>query len=608
MNILKPSSNYCQKVSKELKALFRRSAPPPDLSVSDWAEKHAYLSPESAAEPGRWQSVPYQKAILEAFSDPSIRQITFMKSARVGYTKILNNAIGYYIHQDPCSILVVQPTVEDAQGYSKDEIAPMLRDTPVLRNVVAEIKSRTSESTILKKSYPGGSLMIVGANSARGFRRITVRCVFFDEVDGYPPTAGQEGDQLKLGERRAQTFWNRKIAYGSTPTTEESSRIYRLYKESDQRRYHVPCPHCQKLHVLQFKNLKWPKNKPEEAAFFCPNCKERIDESHKFWMLEHGKWIAKDKTKDHAGFHIWSAYSPFVTWAELAKEFWQCKDNPEQARTFINTVLGEVWQEKGEAPEWEKLYGRRETYSFSTVPHKPAILTAGVDVQADRLEVEVVAWCESLESYSVCYRVIAGAPDLPITWARLDELLREQFSGQTITMLAVDSGYATQSVYNWVRQYPITRVIAIKGQENLRQPVGVPTPVDVMIDGRKKRRAARLWPVGINILKSELYSWLRIDKPGPCYLHFPEYAEEHFKQLTAESVVPVRKRAGYVKMEWRKHHERNEALDCRVYARAAAIVLGIDRMTEEHWQNMKEQEVSKPKSHAPRLTGRTDIY
>ncbi len=253
---------------------------------------------------------------MDVLTDPEVEIITLMKSSRIGYTKMLNMAVGYHIHQDPCSLLVVQPTVEDGGGYSKEEIAPMLRDTLVLDGLVSDPRTRDSSNTIMTKAYPGGVLHIVGANSARGFRRITVRKVFFDEVDGYPPSAGTEGDQLSLGKKRAEDAWNRQFIIGSTPTIKGFSKVEKSYEQSDRRQFYVPCPHCNEKQILEFKNLRWPKGEPKKAQFVCIHCNEDIDESNKYWMLENGQWVAREVFDGHAGFHLWAAYSlqPNATW------------------------------------------------------------------------------------------------------------------------------------------------------------------------------------------------------------------------------------------------------------------------------------------------------
>jgi phage terminase large subunit GpA-like protein len=575
--------------------------PPPRLSLSEWADRFFYLSPESAAEPGRWRTLPYQRGIMDAITDPAVERVTWMKSARVGATKLMNAAIGYHIHQDPCSMLAVQPTVEDAEGYSKEEIAPMLRDCTVLAGLIEDAgASKKSSNTILHKKFPGGLLSMVGANSARGFRRVSRRIVFFDEVDGYPASAGNEGDPISLGIRRTDYFWNRKIVAASTPLVAGASRIEQMFLAGDQRRYNVPCLKCGCVDILVFNEgerghfMQWPEGKPEGAHFVCRGCSRAIEDKSKRAILEEGDWIAESAFDGHASFHIWAAYSlsPNASWGQIATEFLEAKgQGPEKLRTWVNTVRGETWQERGEAPEWERIYQRREPYPIGTVPAGVLFLTAGVDVQKDRFVYEVTGWAGSKENWSVDAGVLMGDTSLEATWAQLDELLARQFVGAegqvfTIALMGVDSGYNAQQVYAWCRRYLMTRVIACKGMgAKARVLVGVPTPVDITVRGKRMQRGYKVWPIGEGLAKSELYGWLRHpvpiegEDPPPGYCHFPEYDPEYFRQLTAEHLVTVAKRGGYTALEWAILPNReNHWLDCRVLNRVAAAVLGIDRM------------------------------
>lgn len=583
---------------------IRRGRPPPRLSLSAWADEHFRLSAESAADPGRWRTLPYQRGILDAITDPDIERVSVMKSARVGYTKCINAAIAFHMAHDPCPILVVQPTIDNAKIYSKEEIAPMLRDVEVLSGLVSETSVRSSANTVAHKIFPGGLLSMIGANSGRGFRMVSRRVVIFDEVDAYPPSAGSEGDPIKLGEKRSEYYWNRKLIAGSTPLVAGVSRIEELYQAGDQRRYFVPCPHCGHMDFLRFSMrsddadlagghvMRWPKDQPEAAAFWCPGCGCAIDEGHKYAMLEAGEWRPGNESPRHASFHIWAAYStsPNATWGKIASEFLEAKQRPETLRTFVNTVLGETWKERGEAPDWERLYQRRESYAIGTVPEGPIVITAGVDVQKDRLMFEVVGWNGDKESHSIDAGAIYGDTALETTWAELDALLARPFPGQDggehrIAMLAVDSGYNTQVVYGWARQHPMSRVIACKGVAGARALVGAPSPVDVTVSGRRMQRGYKVWPVGVDIAKAELYGWLRLrhigdGDPPPGYCHFPEYGEDYFQQLTAEHLVTVvNRRTGRVRMEWQVQPNReNHYLDARILARVAAAVLGIDRL------------------------------
>lgn len=603
--------------------------PPPKLSLSEWADRHFRLSAESAAEPGRWRTLPYQRGIMDAITDPSVVRVTWMKSARVGATKVMNAAVAYHVMQDPCPILVVQPTVEDAQGYSKEEIAPMLRDVPELAALVTEQKVKTSESTILDKVFPGGKLSMVGANSGRGFRRVSRRLVIFDEVDGYPASAGTEGDPIKLGEKRAEYYWNRKIVAASTPLIAGASRIEQMFLDGDQRRYFVPCPHCGHMDFLRFSQrggggdddapagghvMRWPSGNPEAACFQCSANGCVIEELSKRAMIEAGEWRASKPFAGHASFHLWAAYSlsPNATWGQIAREFVDAKGDPLKLQTVVNTTLGETWKERGEAPDWERLFDRREDYKIGTVPAGVIALTCGVDVQQDRLVYEVVGWLANKESYSVEIGNLWGDPAKEETWSQLDVLLDREFPGAVsgehrIAMMSVDSGFATQDVYNWVRRKPPQRVIAIKGAHGPLAPlIGAPSKVDVKVNGKRMQRGAMVWPVGGEVGKAELYGQLRLRRndDGTCppgYCHFPEYDRDYFEQLTAEHLVTFRNRkTNQIKREWHVLPGReNHHLDARIYARAAVQLLGLDRLAAQQGAAAAPASVPSAASAAP---------
>lgn len=613
--------------AERVQALLRRSLqsfkPPPRLTMSEWADRKFYLSPESAAEPGRWHTLPYQREVLDAFTDPLVEEVVWMKSARVGYTKCVDIVIGYHIEHDPCPIMIVQPTLDDAEGYSKEEIAPMLRDCPSLTSLVSDVKARDSDNTILRKIFPGGSLTIVGANSPRGFRRVSRRIVLFDETDGYPRSAGTEGDPLRLGKKRTEYYWNRKLGYGSTPTTAGVSRIEVLFEAGDQRYYYVPCPHCGRMDRFVFREdavdkqgepvghfMVWPKDKPEEAHFVCRDCGAQIDEQQKRDMIAAGEWRASAPFNGRASFHIWAAYSysPNATWAHIAKEFIEANKNGiEELKTFVNTTLGETWKEKGDAPDWERLYYLRESYEMGQCPLGVLFLTAGVDVQKDRLIYEVVGWGRGKASWSIDIGVFPGDPSDATSngpWGPLDALLSRVYKHESgahlpIAMMAIDSGYNTQAVYNWVRNHAASKVMATKGTDRAKTIVSSPTPVDVNYNGVKISNGCKVWPLGVSVIKGELYGWLKLKRPTPeakakgeheppgaC--HFPAYNEDFFKQITAEKLISVTKRGGYTNYEWALQPGReNHHLDTRVYARAAAAISGLDRFTETDWLSLE---------------------
>jgi terminase, large subunit len=581
--------------------------PPPKLSLNEWADAHFVLSAESSATSGKWATLPYQLDIMRSITDPRVTHVSVMKSARVGYTLMVSAAVGYYVQHAPCSILFVQPDVEAAKSFSKDTIAPMIRDVPVLAAIMEdEAEDKTREgggSTIQGKKYPGGRLSLIGANSGAGFRRRSCKVVIFDEVDSYPASAGSDGDPIKLGTKRTEYFWDRKIIAGSTPLIAGHSRIESLFEAGDQRRYFVPCPHCGHMDFMVFTQrdsgghfMVFDPKAPESAHFVCSKNGCVIEHKDKRSMIERGEWRASKPFEGHASFHLWAAlsYSPNATWADIAREFLEAKKGGrETLRTFINTTLGETWQESGEAPDWERLYQRREPYQIGTVPAGVKFLTAGVDVQKDRWVYEVVGWGVNKESWSIDSGVIPGDTSNVSDWARLDELLSRRYlsvTGEelTVLMLAVDSGFNTQMVYDWVRRHERNRVIAVKGSATARTLIHSPSPVDVNLNGKVIRRGAKVWPLGVDVAKSELYGWLRLSmptEPGAPYpagfCHFPEYDAGYFKQLTSEHLVSSVKKNGFTQHEWQLIPGReNHGLDARVYARAAAAVLGIDRMAQ----------------------------
>jgi len=565
----------------------RREAlkPPPRLTLSQWANRFAYLSPETSAKGGKFQAFAYQNGIMDAITDPSVLQITVMKSARVGYTKILDHVAGYFIHQDPSPILIVQPRVEDAEDYSRTEIAPMLRDTPALAAIAGDLKAKDANQRILKRSFKNGaSVSFVGANSPGGFRRITARIIAFDEVDGYPVDgAGNEGDQITLGTKRSETFWNRKIILGSTPTIKGVSRIEKAWEESDQRRYFVPCPHCGASQTIKWANLKWERDeatgdhKPETAYLVCEAAGCIIEEHHKPAMIDAGEWVAAKPSKGHAGFHIWAGYSlfPNACWGNLAAEFLRVHKDPHLLKTFVNLVLGETWEDDAEKVDGHGLMARC-VESFDPAPAGVLAITCGVDVQDDRLEIERVGWGVEERSWSLDHVILYGDPSAPDVWRELDAYLHDKTTradGVELPVHAacVDSGgHHTQAVYKFVKDRFRRRVYAIKG-------IGGPgKPIWPKRASKNNKGRINLFMVGVDAAKDAVYARLRIKQEGPGYCHFPKGREPvYFEQLTAEVVQTKHIRGFPSRVYVLPGGRRNEALDLRVYAYAALVSLNI---------------------------------
>jgi len=579
--------------------LRERLKPPPKLSVSGWADSYRKLSPEASAEPGQWNTAraEYQRGILDAFNDPQIDTVVVMTSAQVGKTEILNNVVGFYIAQDPSPILVVQPTLDMAQTWSKDRLAPMLRDTPALQGLVKDARARDSGNTTLHKLFPGGHITACGANSPSSLASRPIRVVLCDEVDRYPVSAGSEGDPVSLARKRSATFWNRKIAMFSTPTNKGNSRIETAFEESDKRSFYLSCSHCGHEQTLKWGNVRWDEGKPESAHYVCEDCGAVWDDADRIRAIRAGKWVAEEPGKRVAGFRLSGLYSPWTPLESAVRDFLEAKKQPATLRVFVNTFLGEVWEEQGESVDDYQVAERREEFG-ETLEKSILLLTAGVDVQDDRLEVEIVGWGKDEESWSLDYRTLYGDPSSPAVWQDLDNILGQQFEREdgkilTIRSACIDSGgHHTNSVYTYVRPREGKRIFAIKGVGGTGKPiVGRPSTNNI---GK-----IRLFPVGVDTAKELLFSRLRITEPGPGYCHFPmSRTDEYFRQLTAEKQV-TRYHKGFARREFVKTRPRNEALDVRVYAMGALAILNLN-LTALHNRTFMQRE-NPPEPDKPQL-------
>ena len=589
--------------------------PDPLLSVSEWSDRHRMLSSKASAEPGRWRTsrTPYLKDIMDCLSPTSaVERVVFMKAAQVGATECGSCWIGYVIHHAPGPMMAVWPTVEMAKRNSKQRIDPLIEESEALSALIAPARSRDSGNTILAKEFRGGVLVMTGANSAVGLRSMPVRYLFLDEVDGYPLDVEGEGDAISLAEARTRTFSRRKIFIVSTPTISGVSAIEREYEASNQCRYFVPCPHCAHRQWLRFEQLRWDKGQPETAAYVCESCDTAIVEHHKTWMLEQGQWrpMMPDAGIKTTGFHLSSLYSPvgWRSWRDIAAA-WESAVSKESGsaaaiKTFKNTELGETWVEEGEAPDWQRLLERREDYKIGTVPSGGLLLVGAADVQKDRIEASVWAFGVGKESWLIEHRVLMGDTARDEVWTRLAAMLTETWtheSGAAMSLMrfALDTGFATQEAYAFVRSVHDPRVMAVKGVARGAALIGTPTAVAVTQRGKRLRRGIKLYSVTVGIAKLEFYNNLRktadVLEDGTTvvypagYVHLPKVDAEFIQQLCAEQLITRRDRNGFAHREWQKMRERNEGLDIYVYCRAAAAAAGLDRFEERHWLELKKQ-------------------
>jgi phage terminase large subunit GpA-like protein len=590
------------KTEDLFKKVAKVLAPPPKLSVSDWADEYRVLSREASAEAGKWRTsrAEYQRGIMDAISDPKTEKVVLMTSAQIGKTELLLNSIGFYADYDPAPILLMQPTLELAEAFSKDRLDPMIRDTPVLTEKFGGDKKRNSDNTKRHKAFVGGHITMVGANSPSSLASRPIRIVLADEIDRYPKSAGEEGDPLDLAIKRTTTFWNRKIVMVSTPTIKHFSRIEMEYEDSSKEEWNVRCPACGKLQPYRWSQIRF-----EDITMECEHCKERFDEIT--WKRQEGKWIAKEENKKKRGFHLNELASPWKSWAEIIDDFKDAKKSPEKLKVWVNTALGESWEEPDDTDAGE-LIKRRERYNCE-VPKGVLLLTAGVDVQDDRLEMEVVGWGKEKESWGISYQVFYGDPKQEAVWLQLDQYLSKVFKFEdgkemTIVSACIDSGgHNTQEVYRFTKPREHRRIYSIKGKGG----EGVPFVSTV---SRNNRQKAAVFTIGVNAGKQTLISRLKQEFEGGGYCHFPiekdkGYDEKFFDGITSES-FRVRYYKGRPKGEWVvKPGVRNEPLDCRNYATAAMEIFNpnfevLEKMLEENNTNIVNAYSQAPKRNARR--------
>lgn len=565
---------------------FQMFRPPEAQTVSEWADQNRVLVSESSAEPGAWRTdrAPYQREIMDSFTQPGIWQIVIMASAQVGKSEIELNMMGCAIDNDPGPMLYIQPTKEVAEDYSKRRIAPMINACPTLREKVFKARSRDAANTITMKTFPGGSLAIIGANSPADLASKPVRYIFMDETDRFPVSAGTEGDPQELAERRTETFrHNRKIIKTSTPTIKGRSKIEKDYMNGTQEEWHTECPHCHTYNFIRFSDIHFEKEDFHNTAgnedyhvkkvtWECPTCKREIPEHVAKRMP--AKWVPQNPAALDNGirsFRLNAFMSPWSDWKDIVYKFLKAKNDPELLKTFYNTILGESWEVHTNKGLDEKLYNRREHYN-AEVPTGVLLLTMGIDTQDNRLEYEVVGWNRNGESWGISRGIIPGRADSPGVWEEVDLLLDHEWkmkNGMKMKTLAtfIDSGgHFTSDVYKQCALRQTKRIWPIKGEggegkEYCRQM-------------KKAKQAEGVkFIIGVDDGKSGIMYEAGLETPGPNYMHFPidyraGYDKEYFKGLISEQMVIHRQR-GKAVVVWEKIYERNEPLDCRNYARAA---------------------------------------
>ena len=564
---------------------------PVKMTVSEWSDQFRRLEVKTSAEPGQWATArtPYLKGIMDAFTDPYVDEITVMAASQVGKTEAMYNMLGFIIDQDPGPTLMVSPRADDAKSVSYNRVRPMIECSPVLSKY---IPINTDDITKLEYHFDRMILYFAGSNSPADLASRPIRYLFLDEVDKYPKFSGREADPIKLASERQKTFWNKKTVKVSTPTTREGY-IFREYDKSDQRRFHVPCPHCGKKQVLLFGQIKWPKEESSAeriknnrlAWYECGHCKKRIDDIHKQKMMLAGEWISeKGEHNRNRGFWVSSLYSPWLTWSDIASEFLKSKDYVELLMNFVNSWLAEVWEEKIEETTVDKVRNLARDYDQGVVPDEVLVLTAGVDVQKDHFYYVIRGWGYYEESWLIRADRVEYWDDI------IDCLFKTEYrrvsSAETLNvyMSCIDSGFRTDEVYRFCREWP-DKTKAIKGLEEITggrfyraNKIDINSRTGAVIPG-----GLALWNLNVTQYKDKINRLVTSKNPGKWHI-FKNPADDYLMQFTSEHKVLIRNRTtGKAKEVWQKKKEAaaNHYLDAEVYALAAADIIRALNMRKE---------------------------
>jgi phage terminase large subunit GpA-like protein len=543
-------------------------------------ERELVLPEGVSSAPGRVRLWPYQKDIADAISDPLIERVTLVKSTRLGFTTLLTGAIGSFVANDPCPILCVLPAEADARDYMVSDVEPIFAASPMLRGAMQIEDAEEDRNTLLSRRFAGGSLKVVAARAPRNLRRHNARILVCDEADACE--SGPEGNPIRLAERRTLSFANRKIIIGSTPIFADTSHVLRAYGVSDQRVFEVPCPACGAFTEIMWQHIEWPPDEPQSAAFRCPHCQTLIAEREKFQMVAAGRWrITAPEVRGHAGFRANALISLLAnaSWSRLAAEFLAAKDDPAELQVFVNTVLAQGWSEAESEIDDAALAARAEPFGLDRIPAEVLVLTAGCDVQDDRIEISVCGWTREHACLVLGHIVIYGATDDETLWLELDELLRSRWKhphGGSLRLdaVAIDAGDGDHfdRVCKFCAPRASRRVMSTKGAAGPRPAIAA--------SHSKLRNGGRLWIVGTDGLKGNIFTRLA---RGTTIRFSDSLEPAWFDQLCSERRVVRYSRGRPVRRFERLPGKRAEALDCLVYATAArsAAPVQLDQRADD---------------------------
>lgn len=586
-------NNFKQQILNVRKEALR---PASKRSVVEWAKSERYLSPDSTSKPGMWTPVfAGSVEVLEAATRPGVRNITVMTSAQLMKSDFLLNVLGYFLSEDPSSVILAQPSEAQAEEFSKTRIETLIRDTKALNNNIKDKRDRDSGNhTFLKQFLNGAKVSVLSAAAPSDLASRSARIVLMDETDRYRSIA-KEGDPEQLLAARATTYFNYLVCAVSTPTADGSSRIAKRFDKSSKGYYHAKCPHCFNYEKPVWSQVHFDKENPNDCSYVCSQCQVAWSEPERHQAVREGKFIhERPEVTDHLGYHANCIVNPFQPLSHFVKLYLEAKNSPESLRSFTNVHLAETYKPQVDAPDWERIYERRANYPIGVVPTADIrFLTMGVDVQGDRLELQIVGWTKNKQAYSINHIVIPGATHTQDPWLQLQTIIDSKFqvgdSGNVlpISMTCIDGGFNTSHVHAFVQKNNPNRVRIIKGSDTLHTFFKMGSEINYNFNGSTQKFGHRTWIVGSSHIKTELFSFLKLSvdyeqNQFPAgYCHFPEYDLSYFKSLCSEALVLDKG-----KYSWIKTYQRNEALDTWTYARSAASMFGLDTFTEHQWEQL----------------------
>lgn len=621
-------------VKTALKLLFVAAVPPPPIMVDEWADAHRYIPLGASSRPGKWVTRPYQREPMQCVSPQHPSTLVILQcAAQVLKTELIINKAGHTIHIHPAPMLIVEARDDDATFISRSRITPMIENCPELRDRVLPAKSRATGNTTWSKSYPGGELVMVGAQTPSNLAMRSIRDLMLDEVDRFPISVGKEGDPIGVALARCENWGDsRKVVMASTPTSKRTSRIHAEYLRSDQRRYHVPCPKCAHFQPLDWSQVVWgvvqddalvfdetecalPANSVipvKQAHYRCVSCDVLIPHWRKSKMVEKGKWVAANPNSPVPGFQLSRLYAPERTWGDLALDYVGHENNPEKMRVFYNTILGEPWDDGDATPDFELLYLRqiRDVNWVERLPRGVMFLTGAIDVQANRLEWLVRGWDRRLRSWAIEHVIVPGDTKEPKVWEDLSASIRKRYihaGGMPIevSVWAIDHNYNSHKVEEWARDQALSEhavdLIMVYGVQSLRsdQILGAPGSLNSQAKSRVVVKSATTYPINTHRVKSELYAALNQKYPGPdvpvsehppFYCFYSGQSIDFFKQLTAETFEITMDRNGYPTGKWVKSiNDRNEILDLHGYCRGGVEYLRVSEWSDEVWASLEDK-------------------